>query len=213
MIINIINWLKKKPIRPAFSIALLFHILLALFTFQFPENTDIGDDAVNVFQMQASPPSSTAKIQKEKKRPVDPNAFSDKKIIEKEEESNPDDPNLIEQEAYDLSFSDLTGGGVQAPKLRSRLPKCYPPIARKDGIEASTLSELILNKEGVVVKVNIIGIKLNKTLPSENKNEIIKLFSNCIILAFKGAQFTPPYVNDKNVAIKMEQPLNFSLEN
>ena len=218
MIIKLSQFIDKHSVRVAFSIAFIFHSLLVVLALGLPEHEGIGEDAVSVFEFSANPPANkpNASISRKKERPPNPDSFGEKKEAEEQPttEVDPNDPNVIESEAYDLSFAgSTTGNGAKIPRLRTQLPKCYPPLAKQQGIEADTLSELIINKEGFVVKVNIIGVKLNKILPVDAKKQMVVLFNDCVKLAFKGAKFSPPYIDGKNIAIKMEQPLNFSLNN
>ena len=115
----------------------------------------------------------------------------------------------IEANAVDISFLE----GVKGPRIIGGLKKDYPKIAEREEVEAVVLLEVIISASGKVVKVNPLGVKLNKALPKALQNTMRSAFSRSAIKMLKIARFTPPEINGKNVPIKLEIPLDFVLEN
>ena len=101
---------------------------------------------------------------------------------------------------------------VAPPRLVSKLKKIYPPEAKELNIEATVFVELTISSEGRVLKVEIIGIRLSKEMPTEIYSNLVKKFSLAAVSMFKTARFTPPVVEGKKIPVKMEQPLKFKLE-
>ena len=114
----------------------------------------------------------------------------------------------IEKEAVDISFF----SGITPPRLIGRLIKEYPAIAKKNEIEGVVFLEMIISREGKVIKVDVIGVKLNKILPLQVKSQVSKLFAQATQRILYKARYTRPFIQNKNVPIKMETSLRFSLE-
>ncbi len=114
----------------------------------------------------------------------------------------------IEKEAVDISFFP----GIRPPRLIGRLAKEYPAIAKRNEIEGVVFLEMIISREGRVKKVDIIGVKLNKVLPLQVKSQVSKLFAQYTQRILYKARYTRPFIQNKNVPIKMETSLRFSLE-
>lgn len=123
------------------------------------------------------------------------------------------DPNQviasIEATAVDMSFVK----GVNGPKIIGGLKRDYPKIAEKNQIEAVVLLEIIINVDGRVVKTNVIGVQIKKSLPAELKRQVKQAFARSADKMMKKARFTTPKINGREVPIKLEIPLDFFLEN
>ena len=123
------------------------------------------------------------------------------------------DPNQvvpsIEAKAVDLAF--LTG--VDTPRLVGGLQKIYPQMARRESLEAVVLVEVLINVDGSVVNVKVIGVRLSKILPPTAKKQMQDAFSSASVQMLMKARFTEPYVNGKNIPVKLEIPMDFELEN
>ena len=146
--------------------------------------------------------------------PEDLFEFLEVNVSEPNESSSSEeiDPNQviasIEAKAIDLSFM----SGVDTPRLIGGLKKIYPPMARRVSLEAVVLVEVLINVDGSVVNVKVIGVKLSKTLPLLTKQQMQNAFSLASIQMLKKARFTEPYVNGKNIPVKLEIPMDFELE-
>ncbi|MFH1380057.1 MAG: energy transducer TonB [bacterium] len=114
-----------------------------------------------------------------------------------------DDP-----DAVDLSFYP----NIAPPRPIGKLKKLYPARAKKMNIEALIHVELLIDVDGKVKKVDILGIRISKALAPELHAQIAQAFSRDAVTILLGAAFTPPLVNGKRVPIKMELPLKFRLE-
>ncbi|MDY6967644.1 MAG: energy transducer TonB [Spirochaetota bacterium] len=144
---------------------------------------------------------------------------SPKRIVKKQvakEEGNIDESEPIVERAVgtseDTNAVDIAFfPNIAPPKPIGKLKKRYPKIAREMNIEAVINIELLIAANGKVKNVNVLGIRLSKALPPEMHGKIAKEFSRDALKILLGAQFTPPIVNGKNVAIKMEMPLRFRL--
>ncbi len=100
---------------------------------------------------------------------------------------------------------------IAPPRPIGRLKKYYPKIARQKEIEATINVELLITSNGKVKNVHILGIVLSKVLPADIHSGIAKAFAKDTIKILESVRFTPPIVNGKRVAVKMEMPLRFRL--
>jgi len=110
--------------------------------------------------------------------------------------------------AVDIAFLP----NIAPPRLIGRLKKRYPKIGEKMEVEALINTELLIDAEGFVKHVNILGIRLSKSLPARVNDKVEKAFMREAVIALKGARFSPPVIDGKNVPIKMEMPIKFRLE-
>ena len=101
---------------------------------------------------------------------------------------------------------------IAVPKPVGKLKKIYPKSAREQNIDATVNVEILINPDGRVQRVNILGIRISKSLPSELSKKITGDFASAALQILLGAQFSPPVVNGKRVPIKMELPLNFRMD-
>ena len=85
-------------------------------------------------------------------------------------------------------------------------------MARRENLEAVVLVEILINIDGSVVKVKIIGVKLSKALPSVMKQQMQAAFSKASVQMLMKSRFSKPYVNGKNIPVKLETPMDFELE-
>ncbi len=139
-----------------------------------------------------------------------------KKDISLDKTDSPDKNAAVERatginedaDAVDLAFFP----NIAPPRPIGRLQKRYPKIARELNIEAIINVEILISSSGKVRNVNILGIRISKTLPPEMHARVAKEFARDAKLILMNAQFSPPVVNGKRVPIKMEMPLKFRLE-
>lgn len=110
--------------------------------------------------------------------------------------------------AVDLGFMP----DVVAPKPVGALMKKYPKAASEQGIEAIAYVEIMIDANGQVKAVNVVGVKLSKDMLPDAAEAMKKLFAADAVTILMAAKFTPPVVKGKSVPVKMDMPLNFKLE-
>ena len=185
---------ERHPYRFAFIISFL--ILLIILFYQSPEWEE-GDFGI-------VEPMEMIEV-------MLPKASSPKKMDISTEagETDPMDEVIgaIESDAVDLAFNP----DVAPPRLIGRLKKDYPTIARELDVEATVYVEILIDAEGKVVKVGIIGVKLHKELPPEDSAKIKKAFVQSTLKTLANARYTPTIINGEQVPIKQETPVFFSL--
>ncbi len=111
------------------------------------------------------------------------------------------------EKPVDLSFYP----NIAPPKLIGRLRKDHPQSAKQRNIEATVFVSLLIDRQGYVRQVHIIGTRLSKDLPPDLHSKISRDFARLAIRILRGARFTPSIVEGKKVPIKMELPLQFRL--
>lgn len=142
-----------------------------------------------------------------------------KRVVKKEvstEEGDVNESSQVERakgtsdasDAIDLSFYP----NIAPPKPIGRLMKIYPKNAKQQNIEATLFVAIVIDRNGKVNKVNIIGTRLNKDLPPEAHSQVSREFARAAIQILSRARFTPTIYNGKKVPIKMELPLKFRLD-
>ncbi len=178
---------EKKPYLFSFSIVCIITMMIIFDAttnqYKIGDQSEISFESLNV----------TVERTKNKQK---------RKTFSKEPSSNPP----IE-EAVDLAFQP----GVQPPRLLSRLAKRHPKPAKAENLEATLALELTINSDGNVVKVDIINIILSKILSKKRKKEMEQLFTQSTQKLLRNALYSKPYINGKNVPIKMETSIQFVL--
>jgi len=114
----------------------------------------------------------------------------------------------VEQGAVDLSFMP----NVVPPHLISRLKDIYPKIAEQMDIEASVFTEILINEKGVLININIIGIRLSKSLPGKLQSQVEATFIRDTKKMLLNSRWTPTIINGKKIPIKMVYEFQFKLE-
>jgi len=114
-----------------------------------------------------------------------------------------EDPNAV-----DLAFHP----NIARPKPIGSIKKRYPKIAREKNVEAMVNVEILIASSGRVKNVHILRIKLLKEFPPDLHSKIAKAFAKDAIKTLTSVRFTPPIVNGKMTAIKMEMNLRFRME-
>ncbi len=110
--------------------------------------------------------------------------------------------------AVDLAFYP----NIVPPRPLGKLKKIYPKIAKEKSVEAVLNTVLLISAEGKVLSVNVVAVRLSKSLPPDIYGAISAAFSRDAVKILMGAQFSPPVVEGKRIPIKMEIPLKFKLE-
>ncbi len=101
---------------------------------------------------------------------------------------------------------------IAVPKPVGKLKKIYPKSAREQNIDATVNVEILIAPDGTVQKVNILAVRISKSLPADLNRKISGDFISAAMQILLGAQFSPPIVNGRRVPIKMELPLNFRMD-
>ncbi len=114
----------------------------------------------------------------------------------------------LSDNAVDIAFYP----NIVPPKPLGKLKRIYPKIAREKGVEAVLNTVLVISAEGKVMSVNVVAVRLSKSLPPDIYGIISAAFSRDAVKILLGAQFSPPVVEGKRVPIKMEIPLRFKLD-
>lgn len=192
--------MRERPFHVSFAISTL---VMALFLFYAPsERAHRMDDALDVFQM------------------VDVNDIkmpkrSAKKAIDLNAEAQPPDSNEVERaeglseadDAVDLAFFP----DVVPPRPVGKLRKVYPEEARQRDMEATVYVSLVIGREGKVLAVNVLSVRLAKPQPPEIADPLKKKFALAAVEIMSSARFTPPIIDGAKVPIVMEMPLKFQL--
>lgn len=197
---NLANFDQEHPYATSLFMSL---VLIAAMLFYSP-SLEITDkfkaatkmDIVNIDTIQA--PKRTVK------KDISTNEGDVQESSQVEKAQGTSDAN----DAVDLSFYP----NLAPPKPIGRLRKIYPKNARQQDIEATLFVSIILDRDGKVIKVNIIGERMNKDLPPEMHSKISGEFAQAAIKILLSARFTPTVFNGKKVPIKMELPLKFRLD-
>jgi predicted aconitase len=113
-----------------------------------------------------------------------------------------------EADAVNLAFHT----NIAPPKLISRLKKNHPKIAKEMEVEASVTVALLIAANGMVQKINIIGIKLSKDLPQELYAKMTTLFYRYALQSLKHARYSPTIIDGKNVPVKVDEVIHFRLQ-
>lgn len=114
----------------------------------------------------------------------------------------------LSENAVDLAFYP----NIVPPKPLGKLKRIYPKIAKEKSVEAVLNTVLLISAEGKVTSVNVVAVRLSKSLPPDVYGIISAAFSRDAVKILLGAQFSPPVVEGKRVPIKMEIPLRFKLD-
>jgi hypothetical protein len=114
----------------------------------------------------------------------------------------------LSENAVDLAFYP----NIVPPRQIGKLKKIYPKIAKEKNVEAVLNTVLLISVEGKVLSVNVVAVRLSKSLPPKIYGAISAAFSRDAVRILLGARFTPPVVEGKRVPIKMEIPLRFKLD-
>jgi hypothetical protein len=101
---------------------------------------------------------------------------------------------------------------VDPPKLMSRLQKNYPRIAADENVEATINLDILIDENGGVRNVEVLGIRLNKKLPEEKTEQISREFGIEAKKALTDARFTPSVIDGKRKAVRWNFKLLFKLE-
>lgn len=75
----------------------------------------------------------------------------------------------------------------------------YPPLAAREGIEATVYLELYIDAQGVIRKVEVLKD------PGYG-------FAEAAVGALQGLKVTPPEANGKPAAVKYRYPIRFMLK-
>jgi outer membrane biosynthesis protein TonB len=114
----------------------------------------------------------------------------------------------LSDSAVDLAFYP----NIAPPRNIGKLRKIYPKIAKEKNIEALLNTELLISADGKVLNVNVLAVRLSKSLPPEIYGVISAAFSRDAVKILLNARFTPAIVEGKRVPIKMVFPFRFKLE-
>ncbi len=114
----------------------------------------------------------------------------------------------LSENAVDLAFYP----NIVPPRPLGKLKELYPKIAKEKNVEAILNAVLLISAEGKVLSVNVVAVRLSKSLPPDIYGAISAAFSRDAVKILMGARFSPPVVEGKRIPIKMEIPLKFKLE-
>lgn len=193
---------ESHPYRFSFVLSC---VIVALILFTRPSD-EVDESSFNIDNTRIinidsfSPPKRKAK----QEVTTDVGAEIDQEVVPVERAEG----SIEDGEAVDIAFYT----DVVPPKPLVPLKRLYPLIARQKNIEALVNVEMLIGEEGIIKKVSIIGVRLSKELPQALREEITRAFIQDTIKILMGARFTPPVVEGKRRAIKMELPLQFKLE-
>ncbi len=193
---NIISKIIKYSqfIRPfLFMLVLLFHILL-IFMFNF-KNTEESLETVDFREAQVF---KLVDIEEYVKPPVKEKTVE---VVNQEKASE----NIIETEKQVLKSEEdylpqhkiSNVPVIPSKEVLSRI--VYPPLALKQGIEASVFLELYIDSSGIVKKIKILKD------PGHG-------FAEAAVNALKGLKCIPASANGKNVAVRYRYPVRFSIQ-
>ncbi len=142
-----------------------------------------------------------------------------KRVVKKEITTDPSDtsnPTQVDRaqgtnedsKAVDLAFYP----NIAPPKPIGKLKRIYPKEARQQGIEATLFIAMLIDKDGFVRQVNVLGSRLSKNLPPEASVRITRAFAAAAVEILTQARFSPTIYNGRKVPIRMEMPLKFRLD-
>lgn len=181
-------------IRPLlFMLVLLFHILL-IFMLNF-KNTEESLETVDFREAQVF---KLVDIEEYVKPPVNEKTVE---VVNQEKSSE----NIIETEKQVLKSEEdylpqhkiSNVPVIPSKEVLSRI--VYPPLALKQGIEASVFLELYIDSSGIVKKIKILKD------PGHG-------FAEAAVNALKGLKCIPASANGKNVAVRYRYPVRFSIQ-
>jgi protein TonB len=87
---------------------------------------------------------------------------------------------------------------TRIPGPLKKIDAAYPASERRAGIQSYVLAEVIINPQGIVQEVNILKSGGNA-------------FDTAVINALKKTVFTPGYIGDNAVPVRISIPFRFSL--
>ncbi len=195
------NWEMEHPYLFSFILSTMFTIFVLFYTpsITFDEESIEQSDRIHFINIEE--------------------VYVPQRVTKKEISENTDQPTdysnveravgtAVENTAVDLAFMP----NIAPPHPVGKLKKRYPEEARQMDVEATVNVQLLISENGRVKKVNVLGIRLSKSLPADKQKELIKKFARETVLILNGAAFTPPIINGKKVSVKYEMPLRFRLE-
>jgi len=189
------SWIKKRPYTFSFTISLLTIIIALFYRSANSFNDDFAEmqpiEMIDIMMPKAS-------------------ASNNSELSTDEGSTNVSDQSMgaAENDAVDLSFYP----NMTLPRPIGGLPNDYPEIARDSNVEAKVLLQILINKEGIVIQVKIINIKLHKELPRQKRQQIMRAFKQTTISMLKRTRFTPTKINGVKVAIKYETSIMYDLK-
>lgn len=201
--------LSARQITPAFLLALLLHgVVLMYFYKRTPPLTTEPQQIIDIsFDTSESltPPSP-------EKRSLPPRALPSpseapsvnpiQPVLETPEQTKPALTESLAPEKQNLSpapekiesLSSLT----RIPKPLRKIEAAYPATERRAGIQAYVLAEVVIDATGKVQEVHI----LKSGGPA---------FDSTVIDALKTNSFSPGYIGDKAVPVRISIPFRFNL--
>ena len=192
------TWYKNKPYLFSLITSTIFTtIILFVSPYKGSQN---AEDMIDVFQMINVDKLSLPK--RKVKKDIDPDSDTENK-----------DPDIERAEgqiddALDLSFYP----DIVPPRPIGALKKIYPESARQREVEAVTFVSIAISKSGKVLSVQVLGVKLSKSLPADLEKSLKDDFKRDAIAILTQARFTPTLLNGKKVAVIRQLPLQFHLK-
>lgn len=111
------------------------------------------------------------------------------------ESNNLATPNAAPPQEKIQSLSSLT----RVPSPLKKIEASYPASERRAGIQAYVLAEIIIDAQGKIQDVRIL-------------TSAGKAFDATVIEALKNSAFTPGYIGDKAVPVRISIPFRFNLK-
>ncbi len=99
------------------------------------------------------------------------------------------------------------------PSVPAReLKDIYPNLARELKAEALVFVDLVISKNGSVLKVFVRKVKLNKTFPPDVRLKLHNAFSRDAITILSDMQYSPFVIEGKKVPVRVTFSLQFKLK-
>jgi len=200
---------QHRYIVAASLLSLCVHAVVLLFLYMRPSPAvSIQQNTVNVYfdhmsagaEARSKTQATTQRILTKADEPA-----AEKPIQPTLETSSQTTPVRPDESVVSSQNISTPSGKVESISSLSRIPSplrkieaAYPPSERRAGIQASVLVEVVIDAQGKVQDVHILksgGIA----------------FDTSVIEAMKKSAFTPGYIGDKAVPVRISIPFRFNL--
>jgi len=166
---------------------------------------DMSSDFTGFGQKKKRAVKKVSIVDLEKKEIVQ--APTEEVVEDTSDSSNDSESDSEIDSAEDLAFNP----DAIAPRPIGGLRKIYPEAARQREIEAVAYVSVVISRDGKVLKVTVLGVRLSKQESAEIDKQLKGEFANAAKEILSSARFTPAIIKGNRTPIAMEMPLNFTL--
>ncbi|TAJ79480.1 MAG: energy transducer TonB [Gallionellaceae bacterium] len=191
-------------------LALLLHAIVLLAFYMRPSNTAPATRTTLDISFEVSQPDSPAQAEKRPTPPQTPPPPEESpavtppvpQVAEAQPQATPPQPAPPSVAAPNNPPPDEEAQPLfrltRIPSFKKRLEAAYPASERRAGIQAYVLTEVTIDVQGNVVDVRIL-------------TSAGSAFDTAVMDALKKSVFSPGYIGDKAVRVRVQIPYRFSL--